>query len=320
MGARVNGFYRQHVLSIKDFSRQDLELLFQIAGQMEEVGAGIRLSLLADKIMACVFFQASTRTRLSYESAMLRLGGGVIGFADPKMTRAGDFYEETLDDTIKMVSAYADVIVMRHFVTGAATEAATYTEVPIINGGDGYNEHPTQAMVDLYTIHKAQGCIDGLKVAIVGDLRQRSIRSFAFGLAHFDGVGLSVVAPPDQRFTQDTIEDLKCMDQGYEVFEDIHEVVDHVDVIYQMSVVQPSYERAAESAPRVKVDIPAAYRIDRILLEGRDPDLMVLHPLPRKSELAMDVDDLPQARYMEQAQNAVPLRMALLALLFGRLP
>jgi aspartate carbamoyltransferase catalytic subunit len=173
-------------------------------------------------------------------------------------------------------------------------------------------------MVDLYTIHKVKERIDGLKVAIVGDLRQRSIRSFAFGLAHFDGVDLSVVAPPDQRFTQETIEDLKRMGQGYEVFEDIHDVVDHVDVIYQMSVIQPSYEKPTESASGVKIDIPEAYRIDRMLLEGRNPDLMVLHPLPRKTELATDVDNLPQARYIEQAQNAVPVRMALLALLFGR--
>jgi len=317
----MNTFYMQDVVSIKDFCREDLEYLFNLSAQMESVARGTRSTLLADKILACLFFQASTRTRLSFEAAMQRLGGGVIGFADPKMTRSGDYYQEDLKDTIQMVMGYSDAIVMRHFITGAPEHASLVSDVPIINGGDGYGEHPTQAMIDLFTIWKEKGKLDGLRVGMLGDLTQRSMKSFALGIAKWD-VDLTCVAPEDVRFDKSTAEYLSDMGQQYRYYMDIREVIDQVDVVYMMSVLQPSYSKAIEEADE-KQDasvVPSAYLVNKALLEGKDPNIMVMHPLPRKTELACDVDDLPQARYIQQALNAIPVRMALLASIFGRVP
>ena len=317
----VNPFYMHDVVSIRDFSREDLEFLFHLAKRMESVARGTRSTLLADKLLACLFFQASTRTRLSFEAAMQRLGGGVIGFADPKMTRSGDYYQEDLEDTIRMVMGYSDAIVMRHFATGAPGEAALVSDVPIINGGDGYGEHPTQAMIDLYTIWKEKEDIDNLRIGMLGDLTQRSMKSFVYGIAKWE-IELICVAPEEMRFSANTSQFLDDIGQQYRYSSDIRQVIDQLDVIYMMSVLQPSYSKAIEEADE-KQDaavIPSEYLVNQALLKGKRPDIMVMHPLPRKAELARDVDDMPQAHYFQQALNGIPVRMALLAGIFGRMP
>ena len=317
----MNNFYNKDIYSLKDFSREDLEFLFQVADKMKAVReGGGRIDLLSDKVMAAMFFQASTRTRLGFESAMLRLGGGVTGFADPKMTRSGDAYQEDLSDAIKMVMTYSDVILMRHYITGAPLEAAKVSTVPIINAGDGYGDHPTQTMIELYTIHKVKGGIDGLRVAMVGDCNMRSMRSFVYGISKWDLDSLVVVAPEDLRWPADTVQTLKEMGQAYEYSSDIREVIDQVDVVYVMSVIQPSFAAAADEALPEAPEVPAEFTVNRALLERADPEMKVLAPLPRRKEIARDVDDLPHAYYFENAANGTPVRMALLSLIFGRLP
>jgi aspartate carbamoyltransferase catalytic subunit len=317
----IEAFFAQDILSIKDCSRTDLEGLFTLAVSMEDISRGRRCQLISDKVIASLFFQPSTRTQLSFSSAIQRLGGGVIGFSDPKMTRSGDFYQEDLADTIQMVRSYSDAIIMRHFITGAPTEAAKYSDVPIINGGDGYGEHPTQAMIDLYTIWKTKKKLDGLRIGILGDLNQRSIRSFALGIAKWE-VEFICVAPNTMRFTDDFLGTIKSMGRTVEYSSDIREVISQMEVLYVMSVIQPSYSEAHVEAQKEKEKskIPLEYLVNRRLLNRANTELMVLHPLPRKTELSRDVDDLPQAHYIQQATNGVPLRMALLSAIFGRMP
>jgi aspartate carbamoyltransferase catalytic subunit len=317
---KMNNFYNKHIYSLKDFSREDLEYLFQVTDEMDaQQRKEGRISLLANKVMGVMFFQASTRTRLGFESAMLRLGGGVLGFADPKMTRSGDAFQEDLCDTVRMVQAYSDVIVMRHFITGAPLQAAKVATVPIINAGDGYGDHPTQTMIELYTINKVKGGLDGLRVAMIGDGNSRSMRSFAYGVSKWNLTSLTMVSPENLRWPNETVDTLKEMGQTCKYSSDIREVIDKVDVLYVMSVIQPSYsggDKPADAWP----DVPIEYTVNRDLLIRADSGLMVLAPLPRRKEISKDVDDLSQAYYFINAINGIPVRMALLSLIFDRIP
>ncbi|MFO7683819.1 MAG: hypothetical protein R6X34_27630 [Chloroflexota bacterium] len=183
----MRSFAGRDILSLKDFERNEFFRVFEIAEQLEPIARNRRNSdLLKDKTLVTAFYQPSTRTRLAHEAAMIRLGGSVTGFSDAKMTRAGDFYQETIKDTVKMLEFYGDVIVMRHFQQGAPHEAAKWASVPIINGGDGWGEHPTQILTDFYTVMREKGRMDGLKWLAVGDMRMRTMHSLAYGLTQFD--------------------------------------------------------------------------------------------------------------------------------------
>jgi aspartate carbamoyltransferase catalytic subunit len=313
-----NPFEGKDFISLKGIKRSDLELIFDKAFAMEKiVETRTRTDLLSDKMLGVAFFQVSTRTRMSFESAMMRLGGGVVGFADPKTTRSGDYYAESLQDVMRMMNGYADAIVIRHPQSGAPAEAALAAEVPVINAGDGYNEHPTQSVQDVFTMLKAKGKIDGLKIALVGDQNMRVMHSLPLALAQFN-TQLYFVSPKDQAMPQSWLDEFNKVGLNYEQRVDLEDILKELDVIYLMGTKTPSY---AEGRTDVKVDRPQTphpYIIDREKISRAKKDLIVMHPLPRVDELPTDVDSMKAAYYFKQANFGVAVRMAILALVFGK--
>jgi len=304
----VASFRNRDVLSILDLSRKDIECIFASADKLEYlVMERKRSTILKGKILGSLFFQPSTRTRLSFESAMQRLGGTVIGWAEPKQSRAGDSYQETLADTARVVQSYADVIAMRHPDNGAAVEFAKWSEIPVINGGDGTNEHPTQALLDLYTIKKDKGRIDGLKVLMIGDMiTERVLHSLPYALAKFEDTSLYSLAPEGLRMPKKYKDAFKNLNLQYEEIDSMDDVIKDVDVIYSCTVVHNRRDITEEP-----------YRITLAKLKDAKSDVIVLNPLPRVDELAEDVDDTPYQRYFLQPLNGVTIRMALFALVLG---
>jgi aspartate carbamoyltransferase catalytic subunit len=288
---------------MSQYGPDDLRLLFAAAEEMCAIAARARLnrSLTGRRLMSA-FFERSTRTRLSHEAAMIRLGGGVSGFADPTVTRAGGSTKESDDDVARMLSLYADVVVVRHPVTGWPARMARLSHgALVINGGDGVGEHPTQTLVDLFTLWQIFGRLDGLRIVLTNDLRMRCTHSLLLGLRHFGCTVYGVCAPgkaPDDE-TPDVI-----------LRDDLPDLLPHVDVIY--------------SSPTVAAELPGEDNgvvLDRRLLDTYANDhAVVLHPLPRRAELATDVDDTRFNGYWTQAANAVPVRMALLSLMFDMIP
>jgi aspartate carbamoyltransferase catalytic subunit len=313
-----NPFAGKDFITLKGIKRSDLELIFEMALEMEKiVKQRTRTELLHDKLLGVAFFQVSTRTRMSFESAMMRLGGGIVGFADPKTTRSGDYYAESIQDVMHMMDGYADAIVIRHPQSGAPAEAAIAAEVPVINAGDGYNEHPTQAVQDVYTMLKAKGSIDGLKIALVGDQSMRVMHSLPLALAQFNAQ-VYFVSPKDQSMPQDWLDEFNKVGLNFEQRVDLEDILNELDVIYLMGTKTPSY---AEGRTDVKIDrphTPQPYIIDREKINRAKKGLIVMHPLPRVDELPTNVDSMDAAYYFKQANNGVAVRMAILALVFGR--
>ncbi|MEV8506284.1 aspartate carbamoyltransferase [Actinoplanes sp. NPDC051475] len=324
----MRSFQGRDILSLEEFERQEYFRVFDIADRLAPIARDRRNSdLLRAKTLVTAFYQPSTRTRLSHEAAMHRLGGAVTGFVDAKNTRAGDYYQESLRDTVRMLENYGDVIVMRHFEEGAPREAARWSSVPIINAGDGWGEHPTQILTDLYTVAAERGRLDGLRWLAVGDMRMRTMHSLGHALARFD-CPLTLVAPPadalfpgspDMRMPEQYKESFRR--DGLEVREAEHveEAIAEADVILVEPVVQPDYTRAHhEASTEDKPVTPANYRITRELLGSRaKSDAILLHSLPRMDELPPDVDGTRWSRLWQEAANGVVVRMALLALVLG---
>lgn len=262
-------------------------------------------------VMASLFYEPSTRTRSSFETAMARLGGRtvtVIGEADSSLSKG-----ETLYDTGKMMEAYADVIVMRHKIVGSVAEMALGASVPVINAGDGHGQHPTQALLDMYTILKEKGRIDGLKIVMAGDLKYgRTVHSLLLLLRHFD-VKLVFASPAALKMPAEYENFLKEKNIPFEVTENFGEAIVGADVLYTTRVQRERFDDL-EEYERLKL----AFAVNRAFIEKFNPEITIMHPLPRVGEVSMDVDDLPGAAYFRQAANAVPVRMALLALVTGR--
>ncbi len=257
----MQSFSGRDILSLKDFERAEFFRVFNVARELEPIAVNRRNSdMLREKTLVTAFYQPSTRTRLAHEAAMIRLGGQVTGFADAKMTRAGDFYQESIKDTVKMLEFYGDVIVMRHFQQGAPHEAARWASVPIINGGDGWGEHPTQILTDLYTVLKEKGQIDGLKWLAVGDMRMRTMHSLAYGLSQFD-CPITFVSPPDMSLTDEFKEDLKNYSLDYKEADHVEQAIGDADVILVEPVVQPDYTKSRDEARR-------GYRDDPVQLQN----------------------------------------------------
>jgi aspartate carbamoyltransferase catalytic subunit len=316
----MSSWLGRDVLSLKNVARDDYLELFRAADVLAPFAAQRRnLDLLRHRNLVTAFYQASTRTRLSTEAAMLRLGGTVLGFADPKMTRAGDFYQESLADTVRMLQNYGDVIAMRHHRQGAPAEAAGYVDIPVINCGDGWGEHPTQVLGDFYTLWREYGEFDGITMALVGDLRMRFMRSALYAAATF-GLKIMAVSPPDQRLTPEFVAELAGMGVHVQELGSVREALPHADVVYMFPTVQPDYTRQWHE-PSHRVDTtPPQYRVTRRLLtEAARRDTIVLHPFPRMDELSTDVDDTPYQRYLVSVGNIMVARMALLALVLGAL-
>ncbi len=305
-------FRGRDVVSIRDFTKEEILHILDVAEEMLPIAQGKKKSdLLHGYIMASLFFEPSTRTRLSFETAMKRLGGEVIGFAIPTTTSIQK--GESLADTIRTAESYCDVIVMRHPMEGSARMAAEFAEVPIINGGDGAGHHPTQCLLDLFTIRKEKGSIEGNKIALLGDLKYgRTVHSLAYALALFK-VDMVFIAPPELQMPKEVVEECKEMGVKIEMKNNLDELED-IDVLY---VTRIQKERFPDPGEYKKV--AGSYRVDLKLLEKAKDDLIIMHPLPRVDEIAPEVDRTKHAAYFRQTFNGVPVRMALLALVLGEI-
>ena len=314
----MRSFAGRDILSLKEFERNEFFHVFDVASKMEPIArARKNVDMLKEKTLVTAFYQPSTRTRLAHESAMHRLGGHVTGFSDAKMTRAGDFYQESIKDTVKMLEFYGDVIVMRHFQQGAPHEAAKWASIPIINGGDGWGEHPTQILTDLYTVLREKGRIDGLKWLAVGDMRMRTMHSLGYALSQFD-CPITFVAPPDMSLTDEFKAELKGFSLDFKEAEHVEQAIAEADVILVEPVVQPDYTKSRDERTGELSLTPANYRITRELLEKKaKSDAILLHSLPRMDEVPVDVDITRWSRYWQEAFNGVVMRMTLLALVLG---
>lgn len=314
----MRSFLGRDILTLRDFSREDYFRVFAVADDLRPHVANRRNGdLLKDKILVTAFYQPSTRTRLSTETAMHRLGGSVVGFSDAKMTRAGDFYQESIKDTFRMLESYGDVIAMRHFTEGAPAEAAKWSSVPVINCGDGWGQHPTQVLTDLYTILLERGTLDGLTYLLIGDMRMRTMHSILHALSQFDAEAI-VVSPPEMALRPEFKAELDEMGVAYREAEAVPDVIGEADIIYMEPVVQADYTQSrVERAGEVALT-PTAYQVTaRLLREKARRHSIVLHSLPRMDELTTDVDETRHQRYWVEAANGVVLRMALLALVLG---
>lgn len=315
----MRSFNGRDILSLKEFERQEFFHVFEVAQQMEPIVRTRQNSdLCADKTLVTAFYQPSTRSRLAHEAAMHRLGGHVTGFSDAKMTRAGDWYQESIKDTVKMLEFYGDVIVMRHFQQGAPMEAAKWASIPIINGGDGWGEHPTQILTDLYTVLREKGTIDGLKWLAVGDMRMRTMHSLGYALSQFD-CPITFVAPPEMTLLPEYKAELKQYNVNFKEAEHVEQAIADADVILVEPVVQPDYTKSRQEAGEHGLT-PANYKITRELLANKaKSDAILLHSLPRMDEIPSDVDITRWSRYWQEAYNGVIMRMALIALVLGKM-
>ncbi len=296
------------VLRADQFSIDEIDLILGTAERYERaLEAGEVLDELCGKLLATLFFEPSTRTRLSFEAAMQRLGGRIVSVAEAKSSSAAK--GESLHDTIKTVEGYADVIVLRHPQIGSAAEAAASTDRPVLNAGDGAGQHPTQSLLDLYTIVKEQGKVDGLTVTLAGDLKNgRTVHSLADLLSNYN-VSFLFAAPPALRMPREIIERLRAKGIGVEETDDLSVAATTCDVLYMTRIQRERFDDPSEY-DRLK----NAYILTREMLEPAKKTLTIMHPLPRVNEIATDVDSLPGAAYFRQAANGVPIRMALLSL------
>lgn len=294
-----------HIIAVDQFDRAWMTDLFRTADAMREIPANDET--LRGRILATIFYEPSTRTRLSFESAMMRLGGNVISTENAREFSSA-MKGESVEDTIQIIAGYADGIVIRHYEQGAAQRAANVSPVPIINGGDGPGEHPTQALLDLYTIHHELGTIDGLKVALVGDLRfGRAARSLALLFRKTKGTELVFVAPDAVPMGDDIKRALDDAGVAWREEQDLATAMRHVDVVYQTRIQKERF-----ATPDEYLHARGIYVITPENMANLSPSGIVMHPLPRVDEIDPAVDADPRAAYFRQARNGVFVRMALL--------
>jgi len=302
-------FKGRDVIAIKDFTKAEIMHILDEAEKLVPAAKGTtRMTNLEGRILCTLFFEPSTRTRLSFESAMQILGGGVIGFADP--TGSSVTKGETLADTVRMADAFGDAIVLRHPLEGAARLASEHSNIPVINAGDGAGQHPTQTLLDLFTIKRAKGKIEGNKVILLGDLKYgRTVHSMAYALAMF-GVEICFVSPKGLEMPREVIRGISSFGTETRETHDLAGVLPEADVLY---VTRIQKERFPDVEDYLKV--AGTYRIDIEMLKKAKSDLIVMHPLPRVDEIAKEVDSTPHAWYFKQAFSAIPVRMAILKLI-----
>ena len=303
-------FAGRDIVSIKDFSREEIDYILKMTDIIEPM-ARKGSHALDGKIMATLFFEPSTRTRLSFESAMYRYGGRCLGFAEPRMASVEK--GENLADTVRVVESYADIVVIRHPLEGAARLAAEFASVPVINAGTGAEEHPTQAMLDLYTMRRELGRIDGSNVALVGDLRYgRTVHSLAYALSLYD-INLFLVSPSLLRMRKEVLEDVGRRIKVQET-EELSDVIPKVDVIY-VTRIQKERFGSLEDYDKVR----GSYKIGVEDLAAAKPEMVLMHPLPRVDEIAFSVDQTPHAKYFKQVWYGLLIRMSLIGLVLGAL-
>lgn len=309
----VKIFKLKNIISIKDFEREDVEYILDEAEKLEDIAQSKEVSdELKGKLLGLMFFEPSTRTKISFETAMKRLGGDCIGFENS--TSSSVSKGESIADTAKMFEGYSDALVIRHELEGVSKFISGIVDVPVINAGDGAGQHPTQTLLDLYTIRKEIGEIDNLNIALIGDLKfGRTVHSLANALGLFKNIKIYLVSPPELKMPQEILIDLNKTNVEYEEVSNIESVIDDVNVLY---VTRIQKERFADIEEYQK--IKGAYIINKKMLDGKD--LIVMHPLPRIDEIASDVDNTKYNKYFTQAANAVPVRMAILKTLIKNNP
>ncbi len=295
-----------HIIESQQFDPQFIEKIFSAADALETE----KKDVLNGKIMASLFYEPSTRTRFSFESAMIRLGGNVISTENAKEFSSA-IKGETLEDSIKVIGNYADVIVLRHPEKGASQKASSVSRIPVINAGDGTGQHPTQALLDLYTIQKELGQIDAIRIAMVGDLKNgRTVRSLAYLLGKYKDVHISFISPEALKIGDDIKEYLEKHNTSYTESEDLESITSNVDVLYQTRIQK---ERFGNQEDYLK--FKDCYQIDTKLVRAMKERSIVMHPLPRVDEILPEVDTDPKAVYFKQAKYGVLVRMALLTTL-----
>jgi aspartate carbamoyltransferase catalytic subunit len=296
-------------ISIKNLNRTQIEEIINTTEKMEQIEK-TGSNLASNKILASLFYEPSTRTQLSFSSAMLKLGGKVIGFADPDISSKSK--GENLADTIRSVENYCDLIVLRHSLEGAEIMAAEISSVPVISAGCGTKEHPTQALLDLLTIKKELGKIDGLKIGILGDLKYgRTVKSLTYGLSLFD-CDLNFISPETLRMDKEVLSDLKDLKLNYNEYKDIMEIIDDLDVLY---VTRIQKERFPDPTEYLKVK--GSYKIDLSTIKNVKDSFIILHPLPRVDEISYEIDNTKHAKYFKQTYYGLLTRMALISLVLG---
>ncbi|VVB99726.1 Aspartate carbamoyltransferase [uncultured archaeon] len=304
------GGFLTDIVSISDFSRGNIELVLENAAKMEKLPRDRKAQILKNFVVASLFFEPSTRTRLSFETAAQNLGARVVGFADAGVTSTKK--GETLSDTIKMVENYADIIVMRHFLEGAAKRAAEISRRPIVNAGDGANQHPTQTLLDLYTMKKEFGKIDRLRICLAGDLKYgRTVHSLMYALSKFRDVTVYLVSPKSLEMPRHIIEETKHSLRIVET-QSLEKYIKEFDVLYATRIQKERFPDEIEYEKLKNV-----YIITPELVAKARPGMRIMHPLPRVNEIEPEVDRMPAALYFSQAANGVPVREALLSMLKG---
>ncbi len=295
---------KKDLISITDFSKEEYLRIMELAADFEK---NPNQDLLKGKVVASLFFEPSTRTRLSFETAISRLGGRIVGFADPDSSSATK--GETLHDTIKMISNYADLIVMRHPLEGASRYAAEVSDIPVINAGDGANQHPTQTLLDLYSILKTQGTLDNLNIFMVGDLKYgRTVHSLLQAMSEFNNPIFNFIAPKSLEMPRGYKHHLKEKGIKYFEHEEFTNIISEADIIYMTRVQKERF-----SDPIEYEKVKNVYILNNAMLECTKPNVRILHPLPRVNEISTDVDSNEKAYYFEQARNGIFTREAIIS-------
>ena len=306
----MNEFFGKNIISVRDLDKQKLEIIFDSTNKIIDMNQDKRSEIARGKTLGYLFFEPSSRTRLSFESAMALLGGMSVGIADA--TSSSIHKGETLGDTVKVVSSYCDVLVLRHSLDGSSRFAAEISSKPVINAGSGTEEHPTQTIQDLFTIKKEKKKIDGLKIGIVGDLKYgRTVYSLLYGLRNYD-VDIHLISPESLRIRSDSTYDIK-KELSYTESSSIDEYIDDLDVLY---VTRIQKERFPDEEEYAKVK--GSYVIGSDMVKKMKDDAIILHPLPRIDEISTDVDNTKQAKYFEQAEYGKYTRAALLGLILNK--
>lgn len=304
-------FKKDHVVAIDDFTVDEIKTILDLAKKMVPIAEGKEINTdFQGKILATLFFEPSTRTRLSFEAAMKRMGGRCIGFARPGTSSAKK--GETLADTIRVAAGYADMIVLRHPQEGAAQLASNFSNVPVINAGDGAGHHPTQTLLDLFTIREEKGGISKNHIGIAGDLKYgRTVHSLTKALSMF-GAEMTFISPPSLKMPEEITDMLRREDIEFHEAEQLDGTLDDLDLLYMTRIQRERFPSDEDYQ-----EVAKSYHLERKMLENSKDDLKVMHPLPRVDEIKPDVDETPKAKYFQQAANGVPTRMALLKLLEG---
>jgi aspartate carbamoyltransferase catalytic subunit len=303
----------QHLISVRPLSTGEIGYMFDLAAALRAMPHRDRGRVLDGRVVATAFYQPSTRTRLAFESAVLRLGGRCTGFADASTTRAGDFYQESLEDVVGNLGWLADAIVLRHFESGAAQRAAAVSPVPVINAGDGYNEHPSQALGDVWAMHQILGGVAGSSIGLLGNPHIRSLHSISLVLAKLAPAEVAFLPAPDTDVPRDVRQALDDHQVKWSVVDDVRELLARCDLVETIGTRHPDHRLSRQEPASTPSRTPDRFRIDAAKLARAGRTVPVLHPGPRTDEVDVDVDALPVAQYLPQVEHGMWMKAAMVA-------